>query len=403
MCGLFGVVNANRAAINLDRARHARDVLTHRGPDQAGEWADAPGVYVGHRRLSILDTSIAARQPMTSGLINVSVNGEIYNFRSLRKELEQAGYKFQSTSDSEVVLHGYRQWGIEQLVHRLEGMYAALIYDGERGRILAFRDRVGIKPFYYYHVGTRLVWASELKAICDYLPEADLTIDPEAILDFLVYRYIPAPKALYRGVSKLPAASILTYEIDSNTLAVNRYWDLPDQVIDESEDVLERDLLEKIEATVTSQLASDVPIGLLLSGGLDSSAIAVFASRHLPGMQSYSLGFPDAGRDETPIARVMADAVGAKHHTTYFAKDDMSNIAHRLRNRFDEPFADTSAFPTYDVCAFAREQLTVTLRGDGGDELFGGYRWYERYGELAANLKRRSWGIRQTTYSGPPR
>ena len=192
----------------LNRARIARDTLWHRGPDQAGEYF-TKSAYLGHRRLSILDTSETGLQPMVKDDVAVTVNGEIYNFQALRRELEGEGYSFRSHSDSEVVLHGYRHWGINGLVKRLDGMYAAVILDNKAERLFAFRDRVGIKPFYYHLGDGKLIWASELKALTAFLPPGSLVLNEEALLDFLVYRYIPAPKTPYRNTYKLPAASIL--------------------------------------------------------------------------------------------------------------------------------------------------------------------------------------------------
>lgn len=380
MCGLFGVIQRPESpALDVPRARTARDVLTHRGPDQAGEWHADPGVYVGHRRLSILDTSTAGQQPMTAGRVVATVNGEIYNFRALRLELEQAGFEFQSNSDSEVVLHGYRHWGADGLASRLDGMYAVVIYDGDGGKLIAFRDRVGIKPLYYYQGNGLFVWASEPKAIKAYVPAEGLTLDPEAILDFLVYRYMPAPKSAYRELRKLPPACILECQLADLDLRSRRYWQLPTGQADLSHTALTEQLRHLLNTSVRDQLVSDVPLGLLLSGGIDSSAIAAMASQHVPHIQSFSIGFREPGRDETPFAKAMAEHAGTSHRLQYFEHEDMTNLAERMEAWFDEPFSDTSAVPTYRVCTFAQERVKVALSGDGGDELFGGYRWYDNF------------------------
>ena len=379
MCGLFGIAQLEPLGESLlVRARIARDALAHRGPDQAGEWFHA-GVYLGHRRLSILDTSDAGRQPMIADNVAVTVNGEIYNFKSLRSELEGVGYIFRSQSDSEVVLHGYSYWGLDGLLSRLDGMYAAVICDVAEGRLFAFRDRAGIKPLYYYTDGKQLVWASELKAIRAYVPTEKLSIDPEALIDFLTYRYLPAPRGLYRNSAKLPPASVLEFSFSDLSFKVRRYWHLSTEPTGLSSKLLEQRLLELLEASVREQLVSDVPLGLLLSGGVDSSAIAAMAGQQQPHIQSFSIGFRQLERDETPFALAMAERAGTEHRIHYLDDDEMSGVLERIHDWFDEPFGDVSAIPTFRVCSFAREYVKVALSGDGGDELFGGYRWYLRY------------------------
>ena len=385
MCGLFGVVQRGSFSEPcFNRARIARDTLWHRGPDQAGEYCIG-NAYIGHRRLSILDTSDAGRQPMVAGDVAVTVNGEIYNFLALRGELEREGYVFRSHSDSEVVLHGYRHWGVDGLVGRLDGMYAAVIHDAAEGRLFAFRDRVGIKPFYYYLDDDQLVWASELKAIRTFLPADALALDAEALLDFLVYRYLPAPRALYRNTFKLSAACILECNLSSLSVRTRRYWQLRAEMGEIRQRELDAHLLELLDSSVREQLVSDVPLGLLLSGGIDSSAVAAMAARHQPQIRSYSIGFRQQGRDETPFARLVAAHTGTEHYVHYFDDEEMSGLFERMYGWFDEPFADTSAVPTHRVCSFAGEQVKVALSGDGGDELFGGYHWYHRYASARRN------------------
>lgn len=378
MCGLFGIARkAPLDKVSLERARAALDTLVHRGPDGSGEHV-SDGVFLGHRRLSILDTSEAGRQPMEANGVAVTVNGEIYNFSSLRRELELAGCCFRSGSDSEVVLHGYQVWGLESLVMRLEGMYAVVIHDSHARRVFAFRDRIGIKPLFYHLSGGQLAWASELKAIVRNAPDK-LTLQPESFVDFLAYRYIPAPKTLYRDVFKLPPATILQFDVLAGRVSTRRYWSLPTQVISAPADELSGRLRELLDASIRDQLVSDVPLGLLLSGGLDSSAIAAFAGRRLPDIRSFSIGFNNPARDETKFAQLMSSVAGTRHTVEYLDDDDMSEFLATMQAWFDEPFADTSAVPTYRVCEFASRHVTVALSGDGGDELFGGYKWYDRF------------------------
>jgi asparagine synthase (glutamine-hydrolysing) len=382
MCGIFGATQSHPfSSTQLNALREARDTLVHRGPDQADE-AVLGKTYIGHRRLSILDTSEAGKQPMQAGGITVAVNGEIYNFHSLRAILESAGYVFRSNSDSEVVLHGYRHWGIERLLSKLEGMYAAIVHDNNQQILYAFRDRVGIKPLYYgLHQGT-LTLASELKAIKHFTGEENLSIRNDAVIDFLTYRYIPAPKTLFKNIHKLPAASLLTCRLESQDISISRYWHLNSVEKQATPDSLSEQLLALMQSSVKEQLVSDVPLGLLLSGGLDSSSVAAIAGQIQPNIRSFSIGFKDK-RDETPFALEMANHARTLHNIEYLEQDAMENLNQKMDMWFDEPFADTSAIPTYQVCAFARSQVKVALSGDGGDELFGGYKWYERFASIS--------------------
>lgn len=378
MCGLFGfVAEAGQVASHLQSARAARDTLVHRGPDQSGEWHD-DRVYVGHRRLSILDTSEAGRQPMVSadGAVVISVNGEIYNFKALRADLEAAGAVFHSGSDSEVVLHGYRRWGIDALLEKIDGMYAFSIYDAGKGVVYLARDRVGIKPLYYSRLGDTLGWASELKALVAFHGADALALDKTALYDFLTYRYIPSPKSCYTSIHKLPPAHVLQLDLASGRLQVRRYWELPfaDDPIDEDDAVAElRDLLSQ---SVAEQMVADVPVGFFLSGGIDSSAVTAHARALGHDANTFCIGFGDKDVDETPFAELVAAHLGT-HHTTEIITPALDlSFPEWLLRLYDEPFADNSALPTWYVARTARRAATVVLTGDGGDELFGGYRWY---------------------------
>lgn len=392
MCGLFGAYSFEGLSDDLlNRLRVARDTLTHRGPDQAGEFV-TPHLYLGHRRLSIMDISESGRQPMLTAdqSIAITVNGEIYNFQSLRQELIDLGYVFHSHSDSEVVLHGYAAWGIEALARRIDGMYAIVIFDRQNGQIHFVRDRVGIKPLLYYRDASGIVWSSELRAIENYCGSG-LELDPEALIDFLVYRYIPAPKTAYRSVYKLKPATILTLDLETEALNETTYWTLPvSNSSPLSLDDAQNQVRALIRESVTEQLVSDVPLGVFLSGGIDSSAITAFAAAAHPHIQSFSIGFHDAGRDETPYATLVSNHFKTRHTNFYHDDHKMDHIADDMIGWFDEPFGDTSAVPTLMVSKLARENVTVALSGDGGDELFGGYKWYEAY---AKALSQRRWNI----------
>lgn len=381
MCGLFGQYRfAGLTQAQIDRARLARDMLTHRGPDQAGEYI-TPHLYMGHRRLSILDTTDAGRQPMQSpnGAITITVNGEIYNYVSLRNELITLGYTFKSQSDSEVVLHGYAAWGADILARKMDGMYAICIFDTPRNTLTLIRDRVGIKPLFYTLLEDGLIWASELPPILAALDKQP-ALNSEALLDFLVYQYIPAPKTAYQDIYKLPAASILTLDLQSQSHTLAQYWALPVRN-DATQNIqtAEATIMSLLRESVAEQLVSDVPLGVFLSGGIDSSAITAIATELHPGMHSFSIGFHDPVRDETPFATQVATHIGTNHHVTYQENERMDHILQDMQAWYHEPFGDTSSVPTLRVSQEARKEVTVALSGDGGDELFGGYRWYETF------------------------
>jgi asparagine synthase (glutamine-hydrolysing) len=381
VCGLFGIVALDGRGVAIADARAARDTLAHRGPDQAGEWVGG-SVYMGHRRLSILDLSENGRQPMVGadGTVAISVNGEIYNFAHLRSELETAGDLFRSASDSEVVLHGYLRWGLDRLLERLDGMYTIAIADLRQGVLHLARDRVGIKPLYYSHWKGRFAWASEAAAILHSRQDAPPAIDATALHDFLTYRYIPAPKTAWRDVFKLPPAHLLTLRLSDGGMSARRYWRLPvdDAPIDDN--VAAEKLRALMATSVAEQRVADVPLGLFLSGGLDSSIIAAQSAAGGEPPETFTIGFGIASFDETPQAAEVARHVGARHNAGIISPHLDVALSEWLLDLFDEPFADDSALPTWHVARYARSRVTVALSGDGGDELFGGYRWY---GELA--------------------
>jgi asparagine synthase (glutamine-hydrolysing) len=387
MCGLFGFVNLRGPAQPfVERGRKALDALAHRGPDQWGE-SFLGNVYCGHRRLSILDVSEAGRQPMKSadGQIALTANGEIYNFAPLRGELEKT-VRFTSHSDSEVALHGYSAWGLEGLAQRLDGMYALAIHDDATRTLALIRDRVGIKPLYYALVGQWFVWASELRAITTFLADEALAPDNSALFDLLTYRYIPGAKTPYAAVRKLLPGHFLTLDVESGRVATQRYWSPSTEVVTAPDDELAAKLRDTIGASVRAHLASDVPLGTFLSGGMDSTIISYHATREVERMHSFSIGFDFAAYDETAFARIAAEAFGTVHHEKKLERSDSGDLVKWMRSIYGEPFGDYSSLPTWHVSKLARSHVTVALSGDGGDELFGGYAWYER---IARIVKRR--------------
>ena len=388
MCGIAGFVGTgDRALLERMTAR-----LAHRGPDAQAIAIDAgQGVHLGHRRLSILDIEGGA-QPMTDGELTIVFNGEIYNFRELRAELERGGARFRSDhSDTEVLLHGYRAWG-QALPERLNGMWAFVIHDRRTRTLFCSRDRFGKKPFYYRHAPGLFAFASELSALREH-PDVPSTVDALALRKYFAYGFVPAPATLIEGVRKLPGGCSLILDLSSGALSAHRYWRYraePDaalagrpagELVDELSGLLER--------AIARRLVADVPVGLFLSGGVDSSTVAALALRQTGSdrLRTFSIGFDEASFDESGSARAVAEHIGANHQLRRLSVDQARSALPTLLAGIDEPIADSSILPTWLLCGFAREQVTVALGGDGADELFAGYdpfkalryaRWYSR-------------------------
>ena len=390
MCGLAGFVGPGTRD-DLAAMMHA---IVHRGPDDAGIHIDPDhAVHLGFRRLSIIDIA-GGHQPMWNEDASVCIiyNGEIYNHAALRAELVAAGHRFASDhSDTEVLVHGYEEWGAA-LPARLNGMFAFVIWDRPRKRIFAARDRFGEKPFFYTHRPGFFAFASELSALIRH-PAVDRSLDARSLQKFFAYGYLPAPNALYRGSRKLPAGSSLTLDLADFSLSIDRYWrfaiaaeqDAPTARVP----ALAEELRALLDQAVARRLMSDVPLGVFLSGGLDSSTILALAARHRPAgsLDTFTIGFTEASFDESAYARAVAQAVGSRHHEKILDFDTAQGLATEVLGRLDEPSADASILPTYLLSRFAREHVTVALSGDGGDELFAGYdpfaalapaAWYDR-------------------------
>ena len=358
----------------------ALDTIVHRGPDDYGLHLEG-AVKTGFRRLSIIDLAVEANQPMFAGDSWIVFNGEIYGFLELRRELEKAGHKFRTHSDTEVLLHAYLEWG-EEFVEHVDGMFAIAIWDHDRRQLRLYRDRPGIKPLYYYFDGNCFAFASELKAIEKLVGAENLEIDGTALYDFLSYRYVPAPKTMYRNCYKLLPAHCLVYEADSNSLHEPQpFWRLPipQQALGLSLEESCEELRSLIDASVREQMIADVPLGFFLSGGVDSSVVVASASGMGADVSTFSIGFDTDAVSETPFARQVAGQFGTDHHERILSRDAAIDLLPNLKSWFDEPFADESAMPTYLVSKTARENVTVVLTGDGGDEVFGGYRTYPRF------------------------
>jgi asparagine synthase (glutamine-hydrolysing) len=373
MCGIAGFTGPGTPA---ELARMTA-LLADRGPDAEGQW-HGDGVFLGHRRLSILDLAGGA-QPMWSadGARAIVFNGEIYNFAELRRQLEGAGQVFRTDhSDTEVLLAAHAEWG-DGMVQRLNGMWAFVIYDRARKRLFGSRDRFGKKPFYYHHAPGRglFAFASELDALNAH-PEVASGVCPRALRKFFAYGYVPAPLAITEGARKLPGGHSLSFDLRSGELRTWRYWDYqpePDASGTPADRVEE--LRSLLAAAVRRRLVADVPLGVFLSGGIDSSLISVLAARQLPpgGLQTFSVGFDEPSYDELPHAAVVAGLIKSRHHTERLGLEEARRLLPEIYARLDEPNGDSSLVPTFLLSRFTRQRVTVALGGDGGDELFAGY------------------------------
>ncbi len=384
MCGIAGIFYTDLTTVShAGYLQRMTSVLFHRGPDEGAVYVDGP-VGLGHRRLSIIDVA-GGRQPIFNEdqTALIIFNGEIYNFRQLRQALERKGHRFETHSDTEAILHAYEEYG-EACVRHLRGMFAFAIWDRRKQQLFLARDRVGIKPLYYYWDGRKFLFASELKAILQD-PTVSREVDPRALDDYLTYLYIPGPRTIFQGIRKLRPGHTLT--VSSREVKEEQYWDLsfePREELDEADHAA--GLLEKVRESVALHLVSDVPLGAFLSGGLDSSAVvALMAEQLQEPVNTASIGFQETGFNELPYARLVA---GRFRTRPYEKTVDASaaKILDALVWHFDEPFADSSMVPTYYVAQVAREQVTVCLSGDGGDENFAGYRRY-RFDVLENRLR----------------
>jgi asparagine synthase (glutamine-hydrolysing) len=370
VCGICGIATASGVA-DVDALRGMSDLLVHRGPDSAGEHVDG-SIALAARRLSIIDLQ-HGDQPIANedGSCVVVQNGEIYNYPELRRELERAGHELRTRCDTEALVHLYEEHG-PGFAERLRGMFAAAIWDAPRRRLVLARDPYGIKPLYYRHVGGELRFASELRA----LPRGEVDLD--ALEAFLAFNSIPAPYSIFRDVRKLPAGHVLVWE--NGAISLERYARPGPAAEDELREGDEAELVEELRArmrdSVRAHLLSDVPVGVLLSGGVDSAALAALAAQETPEpVHTFTIGFAERSFDERADARRVAERYGTEHHEL-LVRPEPELLLRSLAEAFDEPFADSSALPTYLVSQLAAEHVKVALSGEGGDELFGGYYTY---------------------------
>ena len=380
MCGIVGIARHSHDAIVREDLHSMRDSMRHRGPDDAGAWWSEDGrIALAQRRLAIIDLSANGHQPMAdvSGQYRITFNGEIYNYRELRNTLEGKGCSFRSSSDTEVILAAYRVWGTDCL-ERLNGMFAFCLYDRTAQHLFVARDRVGEKPLFYRHAAGQFSFASELKSL---MADSSVPrrINRNALEHYLAFGYVPGAMCILEGVRKLPQGHAMIYDPATDDLRVWRYWRPPaaDGDVSASDEELLDELEDLLADSVRRQLVADVPVGILLSGGIDSSLVTAMVARASSApVRTFTISFPGHGSyNEAPYARKVASYFGTEH-TELVAEPATVDLLSQLARQYDEPIADSSMVPTYLVSRLIRQHATVALGGDGGDELFGGYTHY---------------------------
>jgi asparagine synthase (glutamine-hydrolysing) len=382
MCGIYGYVSS-RGGIQPEILRRMGDTLRHRGPDDEGEWIQHSkelAVALGHKRLSIIDLTSAAKQPISDedGKIWLTYNGEIYNFRELRSELAAKGHTFKSTSDGEIIVHLYEEMGAACL-ERLKGMFAFALWDETQQSLFLARDRIGKKPLHYAIYDGGIAFASEIKALLKH-PQVVKEIDLSALNKYLTFEYVPAPATIFKSIKKLEPGHYLSYQ--NGKSEIKKYWDIPlaDYPIGfKTEDEYAEELRDILERAVRSRLVADVPVGVFLSGGIDSGVIAALAAKANRKIECFSIGFDEPSFDESSHAKSIAKALGLNHRLKIFNTREMLDNLDELPNFLDEPLADASILPSYLLSKVASERLKVAISGDGGDELFAGYPTYQAH------------------------
>jgi asparagine synthase (glutamine-hydrolysing) len=390
MCGVVGWLNLDGAPISPAILKKMTDSLAHRGPDGEGYFEDGP-IGLGHRRLAVIDLTPAAGQPMATpdGRLTISYNGEIYNFRELRSQLQEIGYSFRSQSDTEVLLNAYAEWGLAAL-DRLNGMFALAIWDAENGTLTLARDRYGIKPLYFTQCGQDFLFSSEIKAFLEH-PSFTVQVDTEGLLEYFTFQNFFTDRTLFKGVYLLPAGSWLTISLDHRQPSIHRYWDYdfsdPERAGSEEEYIEELDRL--FRQAVSRQLISDVDLGSYLSGGMDSGSITAIAARQIPYLKTFTCGFDlrsasglELSFDERQKAEYMSYLFMTEHYEIVLKSGDMERVMPSLTRHLEEPRVGQS-YPNYYAARLASKFVKVVLSGGGGDEMFGGYPW--RYYRAVVN------------------
>lgn len=403
MCGITGFLTfALEDELELKRVVSGMtDQLAHRGPDDSGVWADhRAGVAFGHRRLSIMDLSPDGHQPMHSetGRYVIIFNGEVYNFEALRRELVQRGHSFHGRSDTEVILAAIEEWGIEEALLRFNGMFAFAIWDRDERHLHLVRDRLGEKPLYYGMMGKSFLFGSELKSLRAHPDFKAAEVDLNSLALYLKYNYVPSPNSVYRGIRKLPPGTRLSLaSLDAERQPqLNSYWSLSREVrpklYDHSDATSDQGAVHQLDKllrdAIKMRMIADVPLGAFLSGGIDSTAVvALMQHQSATPVKTFSIGFSEDQYDEAKNAARVARHLGTDHTEMYVSEEETAEVIPLLASIYDEPFGDSSQMPTYVVAQLARRHVTVALSGDGGDELFGGYKRYFMWGNLWKKLE----------------
>ncbi len=379
MCGIVGFISKEKRENTLKKMVETQN---HRGPDDNGIFIDEKtGVHLGHNRLSIQDTSSHAHQPFTSDCENYTIifNGEVYNFQTIKSELQKLGHHFRSNSDTEVILYAYKEWGIES-VHRFIGMFAFVIYDKSKAKLFLLRDRAGVKPFYYYVKDNAFLFSSELKSFQEHNSFSKI-INKEILPFYFQFAYIPAPHTIYENCFKLKPAHYIIYDLKNSSYEMHQYWDIHDFYHMDKFQKDEKKILKELENLLIDsyqlRMISDVPVGVFLSGGYDSSSVtALLQDNQNEKLSTFTIGFEEKEFNEANDAQQIATLLGTKHQEKYCTQEEMLALIESLSFYYDEPFADDSALPTMLVSQLAKEQVTVALSADGGDEIFFGYSKY---------------------------
>lgn len=373
MCGIIGQIS--RQAISHELFCLRRDTLDHRGPDGKGAvFLQNDTIALGHTRLSFFDLSEKGKQPMTDSTnsIWITYNGEIYNFREIKNQLIQLGKTFSTETDTEVLIEGYKAWGIK-IIDKLKGMFAFGLLDLNKQKLFLMRDRFGIKPLYYSQVNGEFIFASELKAIVKH-SAYNYQIDFSSFSDYFTYRYIPSPKTIWQHISKLPPAHYLEYDLSTSEYRLHEYWRISFSGKSISKEELAHQYGKKLEQSIVLHSSADVPIGSFLSGGYDSSSIVYYLSKNKYLPKTFSIGFENWENSEDKFASIVADKFGLEHYPLIVSDNDL-NILDRMPEVYDEPIADISTLPTFLVSKNARTQVKAVMSGEGADESLGGYTW----------------------------
>lgn len=374
MCGILGYFDFNKDLPSKEEFKKALNLMEHRGPDGFGVNSFEYG-YLGHRRLSIIDLSNKAKQPMSNEnqTVWITFNGEIFNYKELKKELKN--HDFKSNSDTEVLIHGYEEWGLEKLLSKLNGQFAFGIWDENKKSLYLARDRVGINPLHFSIIDKKIIFASELKSIIPFLKNK--TLNQSAINLYFKFGYFIAPQSIYNEILKLKPATYITFNI--NGIKEKTYWSVKFGNYIFNEMSIIKELKQKLDESVKKRLVADVPVGAFLSGGVDSSAVVATAAKYKENIHTFSIGFENKEYDETAFAQKIAERYNTNHHTKILTDLDFHKLLDKVPTYYDEPLGDSSQIPTMFVSEIAKKYVTVSLSGDGGDELFGGY---ERYREI---------------------